>query len=59
MKTLKIKSSELADLIECVVLDTVAAHKKEWIAEQEVKNNALIESKVKAIASKILKESKK
>lgn len=58
MKTLKIKESDLANLIEGVVLETVAAHKKEWIAEQEAKNNAIIESKVKEIAAKVIKESK-
>ncbi len=59
MKTVKIKESDLATLIESVVLETVETHKKEWIAEQEAKNNALVEAKVKEIAAKVLKESKK
>ena len=55
MKTIKIKESDLADLIEGVVLETVAKHKKQWIAEQELKNKALIESKVRRFAAKLIK----
>lgn len=58
MKTLKIKESDLANLIESVVLETVEAHKQEWIAEQKAKNDAIVETKVKEIAAKVLKESK-
>ena len=58
-KTVKIKESNLVELIETVVTETVARTKKEWIAEQESKNTKLIEAKVREIAGKVISESKK
>lgn len=57
-KTVRIKESELVDLIESIVEKTVKNSKKEWIAEQEKKQAKLLESKVREIASKVIKGTK-
>jgi len=45
-KTVKITENELVDLIDNIVTETVAEKKKEWLAEQEVKKDSLLESKI-------------
>lgn len=57
-KTVKIKESDLVNLIEGIVTEAVESTKKEWIAEQEAKTTELLEAKVREIAAKVVKESK-
>lgn len=57
-KTVKIKESDLVNLIEGIVTETVKKSKKEWIAEREVKQAKLVEAKVREIATKVIKEAK-
>lgn len=45
-KTVKITENELVDLIDNIVTETVAEKKKEWLAEQEVKKDSLLETKI-------------
>ena len=52
-KTVKIKESELVDLIDNIVKETVEAQKKQWIAEQENKNESLVESRLAKLEAKI------
>lgn len=63
-KTVKIKESDLVDLIDNIVNEAVAVKKQEWINEQTKKNNdktAVLESKIKALEAKFqrLTEGKK
>lgn len=46
MKKVKIKESDLVNLISKIVAETVTQKKKQWIAEQKVKTDAIIESKM-------------
>ena len=48
----KITENELVELINGIVVEDVAEKKASWIAEQEKKNAALLESKV----NELLKE---
>ena len=63
-KTVKIKESDLVDLIDNIVAEAVALKKQEWINEQS-KNNvnktALLERKIAALETKFktLTENKK
>lgn len=63
-KTVKIKESDLVDLIDNIVAEAVALKKQEWINEQS-KNNvnktALLERKIAALEAKFktLTEGKK
>jgi hypothetical protein len=52
-KTVKIKESELVDLIDNIVKETVQTQKKQWIAEQKKKNNTLIESRLAKLEAKL------
>jgi hypothetical protein len=63
-KTVKIKESDLVDLIDNIVNEAVAVKKQEWINEQAKKNNektAVLESKIAALEAKFqrLTEGKK
>lgn len=57
-KVIKMKESELAQIIETVVEKVLVERKQEWIAEQKAKNEAILEEKVKAIVGKVIKEQK-
>jgi hypothetical protein len=57
-KVIKMKESELAQIIETVVEKVLVERKQEWIAEQKAKNEAILEEKVKAIVGKVVKEQK-
>ncbi len=52
-KTVKIKESELVDLIDNIVKETVQTHKKQWISEQKKKNNTLVESRLAKLEAKL------
>lgn len=52
-KTVKIKESELVDLIDNIVKETVQTQKKQWIAEQRKRNNSLVESRLAKLEAKI------
>ena len=55
MKKVNLKESELVSLIAKVVNGAVAKKKKEWIAENNKKNKAIIESKIEEIKKSLLK----
>lgn len=55
MKKVNLKESELVSLISKIVSGAVAQKKKQWIAENEKKNKAIIESKIEAIKKELLK----
>ena len=52
-KTVKIKESELVDLIDNIVKETVQEQKKQWISEQKKNDNSLIESRLADLEAKI------
>jgi hypothetical protein len=52
-KTVKITENELVNLIDNIVSEAVAEQKKVWIAENETKGGALLESRIKDLESKI------
>ena len=57
-KTVKIKESELVDLIDNIVNEAVAIKKQEWINEQasnEKQKNSLLESKVAKLEAIVTK----
>lgn len=63
-KTVKIKESELVDLIDKIVTESVSVKKQEWINEQNKKQSnktSVLESKIAKLeaAVKILTEAKK
>ena len=63
-KTVKIKESELVDLIDNIVTEAVAVKKQEWINEQAKKQSdktAVLEGKIAKLeaAVKTLTEGKK
>lgn len=63
-KTVKIKESDLVDLIDNIVNEAVAIKKKEWLTEQAKKQNektAILENKIAALEAKFktLTEGKK
>lgn len=63
-KTVKIKESDLVDLIDNIVNEAVAVKKQEWINEQaksEKNKTAVLESKIAALEAKFktLTEGKK
>ena len=55
MKKVTLKESELVSLISKIVSGAVAEKKKQWIAENEKKNKAIIESKIEEIKKNLLK----
>jgi|TARA_Y100000389_G_scaffold169148_1_gene175203 hypothetical protein len=60
-KTVKITENELVELIDNIVTETVAEKKKVWLAEQESKEENLLESKIADLEAKVkaLTEGKK
>jgi hypothetical protein len=57
-KTVKIKESNLVDLIDNIVNEAVALKKQEWINEQASKNDdktSILESKLAKLEAKIEK----
>lgn len=63
-KTVKIKESDLVDLIDNIVNEAVAVKKQEWINEQAKKTSektAVLENKIAALEAKFktLTEGKK
>jgi hypothetical protein len=63
-KTVKIKESDLVDLIDNIVNEAVAVKKQEWINEQAKKQSqktAVLEGKIAALEAKFktLTEGKK
>ena len=63
-KTVKIKESDLVDLIDNIVAEAVALKKQEWINEQSktnVNKTALLERKIATLEAKFktLTEGKK
>ena len=60
-KTVKITESELVDLIDNIVSETILVKKKQWIAEQNAKKGRVLENKIARLEAKIQKitESKK
>ena len=63
-KTVKIKESDLVDLIDNIVNEAVAVKKQEWINEQAKNNSsktAVLENKIAALEAKFktLTEGKK
>ena len=54
-KTVKIKESDLVDLIDNIVNEAVAVKKQEWINEQAKNNSnktAVLEGKISALEAK-------
>ena len=63
-KTVNIKESQLVDMIDNIVTETVAKQKKDWINEQAKKNaekTAVLESKIAKLEASVkrLTEGKK
>jgi hypothetical protein len=62
-KTVKIKESNLVDLIDNIVTEAVAVKKQEWINEQSTRQAqklAIMENKIAALEAKVrLTEGKK
>lgn len=54
-KIVRIEESKLVDLIENIVVEAVAMEKKEWIAEQNKKQEALLEEQIDKILNKKIK----
>jgi len=58
-KIVKITESELVDLIENIVTETVNNEKKQWLAENENKTTTLLENKVAKLESLVNQLTKK
>jgi hypothetical protein len=54
-KIVQITESELVNLIENIVTETVTEKKKEWLAENETKTTTLLESKVAKLETLVKK----
>lgn len=54
-KTVKIKESDLVNLIDNIVTEAISVKKKEWIAEQAKKGDKLtiLEQKIEALEAKL------
>lgn len=52
-KRVKITESELVDLIDKIVSETVTEKKKQWIAEQKATKESILESKVSQLEAKV------
>lgn len=50
----RISENELVNLIDGIVAEAVAEQKKEWIAETKVKNQTILETKIKELETKII-----
>lgn len=55
MKKVTLKESELVSLISKIVSGAVAEKKKQWIAENEKKNKAIIEAEISKFKKSLLK----
>lgn len=52
-KRVKITESELVDLIDRIVSETVSEKKKQWIAEQKVSKQSILEGKINKLEAKV------
>ena len=52
-KRVKITESELVDLIDKIVSETVSEKKKQWIAEQRVSKQSILEGKINKLEAKV------
>lgn len=52
-KTVKVTESELVELIDKIVNETVNEKKKRWIAEQKKAKKSLIETRLAKVESKL------
>lgn len=52
-KRVKITESELVDLIDKIVSETVTEKKKQWIAEQKEAKESILESKISQLEAKV------
>jgi len=52
-KRVKITESELVDLIDKIVSETVSEKKKQWIAEQKVSKQSILEGKINKLEAKV------
>lgn len=52
-KSVKITENQLVELIDKIVGEVVDAKKVEWIAEQKVKNEAILEGKITELTKKV------
>ena len=52
-KRVKITESELVDLIDRIVSETVSEKKKQWIAEQRVSKQSILEGKINKLEAKV------
>ena len=61
VKTVRIKENDLVDLIDNIVAEALAVKKQEWISEQKVNANSILESKIADLEAKFnkLTEGKK
>jgi hypothetical protein len=52
-KTVRVTESELVDLIDKIVNETVGEKKKRWIAEQKKAKKSLLETRLAKVESKL------
>ena len=52
-KRVKITESELVDLIDKIVNETVSEKKKQWIAEQKESKESILEGKINQLEAKV------
>tara|TARA_R100001015_G_C4634558_1_gene201288 strand:+ start:7439 stop:7624 length:186 start_codon:yes stop_codon:yes gene_type:complete len=52
-KRVKITESELVDLIDKIVTETVSEKKKQWIAEQKESQETILENKITELEAKV------
>tara|TARA_Y100001938_G_C7945334_1_gene356480 strand:- start:485 stop:670 length:186 start_codon:yes stop_codon:yes gene_type:complete len=52
-KRVKITESELVDLIDKIVTETVSEKKKQWIAEQKKSQETILENKITELEAKV------
>lgn len=52
-KTVRVTESELVDLIDKIVSETVGEKKKRWIAEQKKAKKSLLETRLAKVESKL------
>jgi hypothetical protein len=53
VKKIQIKESKLVDLIEKLVSEVVETKKVEWLAEQKVRRETVLESKIKRLEQQV------
>ena len=52
-KTVRVTESELVDLIDKIVNETVSEKKKRWIAEQRKTKKSLLETRLDEVEAKL------